>query len=280
MNGPSTTGRHPELAGRVAIITGGAKGIGHGIATRFAAEGCRIVLADIDTDALELAAAALSDRGAEVLAIPTDVARADQIEQMVTRTVAAFGTVDICVNNAADLHRRRLFDDDLELLDRQLAVNVRGPYLCSRAAASVMAAAGGGSIINISSVGSIRAHVRGLPYDVTKGAVDAMTRAMAIDLGEHGIRVNAIGPGVTHTHRSGSDLDSEWNRAAATRIPIRRVGTVADIGAAAAFLASDDASYITGQVLFVDGGLTAQLDPDDGVPAGFLAAPTSGDDPT
>ena len=123
-----------------------------------------------------------------------------------------------------------------------------------------MQANGGGNIIHISSVGALRAHEMGLPYDVTKGAINAMTRAMAKDLGEYKIRVNAIAPGVTHTYRwSAADHSSVQNVAA--RIPLRRIGTVSDIGSLVAFLASPEASYITGQIIYVDGGITAQLSP-------------------
>lgn len=124
-----------------------------------------------------------------------------------------------------------------------------------------MVDSGGGTIVNISSVGAIRAHHRGLPYDLTKGAINAMTRAMAVDLGRYGIRVNAVGPGVTHTYRTDPVADSESYQRTASRIPLRRHGTPGDIAAAVAFLASDEASYITGQVIYVDGGITAQLSP-------------------
>ena len=123
-----------------------------------------------------------------------------------------------------------------------------------------MSAAGGGSIIQISSVGGLRAHWRGLPYDLTKGALDAMTRAMAIDLAEYGIRVNAVAPGFTIRYRTETACE-DLRRKYVPRIPLHRAGTPLDIGAAVAFLASDEASYITGQILYVDGGITAQLSP-------------------
>ena len=124
-----------------------------------------------------------------------------------------------------------------------------------------MAGADGGSIVNISSVGATRAHHRGVPYDVTKGAINTMTTAMAVDLGRHRIRVNAVAPGVTRTYRTEPHIGSARYLATESRIPMRRFGTVDDIAAAVAFLASDDSSYITGQVIHVDGGITAQLSP-------------------
>jgi NAD(P)-dependent dehydrogenase (short-subunit alcohol dehydrogenase family) len=142
-----------------------------------------------------------------------------------------------------------------------VAANIVGPYLCaSRAVELMRVAAGGGGIVNISSVGGFRAHWRGLPYDATKGAIDAMTRAMAIELAEYGIRVNAVAPGATRTDRSPAP-ESELAGRIRKRVPLGRFGAPVEIGHAVAFLASDDAAYITGQVLYVDGGVTAQLDP-------------------
>jgi NAD(P)-dependent dehydrogenase (short-subunit alcohol dehydrogenase family) len=141
-------------------------------------------------------------------------------------------------------------------------VNIRGPYLLAYKAAESMKAAGGGSIIHISSVGGKQAHWRGLPYDLTKGALDAMTRAMAVELADEGIRVNAVAPGATQTERI-TDPEHPRIKAVCRRIPLGRMGLVEEIGAVVAFLASPDAAYITGQVLYVDGGLTAQLSPRD-----------------
>lgn len=255
--------RYPELSGQVAVITGAAKGIGQGIALRLACEGMRVVAADIDEDSLTFTANGLRDLGAAVLAFYGDLSQADDIDRLFKATLTTFGAVDLLVNNAADLQRRSLLDEHASLLELQLATNIRGPYLCSQRAAASMAAAGGGSIIHISSVGAVRAHQRGLPYDVTKGAINAMTRAMAIDLAGYGIRVNAIGPGVTHTYRTEAETDAATYHAVAARIPLRRFGTVSDIGSMVAFLASTEASYITGQVIYVDGGITAQLSPPD-----------------
>ncbi len=258
-------GRHPELRDRVAVITGAAKGIGLGIAGRLAVEGMRLVLVDIDAAGLEQAAGELASPAVAAgvttpLAIVADVGDSADIGTVFETVMATSGGVDLLVNNAADLHRREALDEHPELLDRQLAVNVSGPYLCSQRAARIMRDGGGGVILNLSSVGATRAHHRGLPYDVTKGAINAMTMAMAIDLGRYGIRVNAIGPGVTQTYRADA-VDPERRRQVEARIPLQRYGTVDDIAAAAAFLASDDAAYITGQILHVDGGITAQLSP-------------------
>lgn len=253
--------RYSELQGKVAVITGAAKGIGRGIADRLAAEGMRIVAADIDKEALVAAEQALSGAGAQVHAFCGDLSRSDEIGMLFAETVDIFGGVDLLVNDAADLSRRRVLEHDDDLVDLQFDTNIRGPYVCSQRAAAIMRDAGGGGIVNISSVGGAQAHYRGLPYDVTKGAIDAMTRAMAIDLGVYGIRVNAVAPGVTFTYRTEQYKDAPRYLEALEGIPLKRSGTVADMAAAVAFLASDEASYITGQILYVDGGITAQLAP-------------------
>jgi len=256
----STNPHYPELKGQVAVVTGAAQGIGQGIAMRLAREEMRVVLADKDPEELALTTSSLRQLGATVLDFLGDLSQSDAIQQLFEQTLNTFKTVHLLVNNAADIQRRRLLEEHEPLLDHQLATNIRGPYLCSYQAAKWMQANGGGNIIHISSVGALRAHEMGLPYDVTKGAMNAMTRAMAIDLGEYNIRVNAIAPGVTYTYRwPAADHPSVQN--VVGRIPLRRFGTVSDIGALAAFLASTEASYITGQIIYVDGGITAQLSP-------------------
>jgi 3-oxoacyl-[acyl-carrier protein] reductase len=252
--------RYPELKGQVAVVTGSGKGIGQGIALRLAREGMRIVLADIDDAALDATAAAMRALGVDLLAFPGDLSQADRIEQLFAETKAHYGGVDLLVNNAAHLERRRLLDEHGDLLDLQLATNIRGPYLCSVHAANLMRAGTGGNIVHISSVGAFQAHWRGFPYDVTKGAINAMTWAMAVDLAEYNIRVNAIGPGATRTYRTPPD-DHPGVQKVSARIPLGRFGTTLELGAVVAFLASPEASYITGQVIYVDGGLTAQLTP-------------------
>jgi NAD(P)-dependent dehydrogenase (short-subunit alcohol dehydrogenase family) len=253
--------RYEELRGKVAVVTGSSRGIGKGIALRLAREGMRVVITSNIPEDVEQTAREFEQLGAETLALTADLGESVEVRRLIDSTVKAFGTVDLLVNNAADLRRKHIFDVDAELLDTQLAVNVRAPYLAAQYAAEVMRErGGGGSIIQISSVGGLRAHWRALPYDMTKGALDAMTRAMANELAQYGIRVNAIGPGAIDTgwvNRAGK----EGATALVERIPLLRVGNPQDIASSVAFLASDDASYITGQVIYVDGGITMQLSP-------------------
>jgi 3-oxoacyl-[acyl-carrier protein] reductase len=251
--------RYPELAGQVAVVTGAGQGIGQGIAMRLAREGMRVVLVDMNAERLTATTTQLRDFGAIVLDFLADLSQKETIPQLFKTTVETFGRVDLLVNNAADLRRKNLLDEHEDVLENQLAVNIRAPYLCSYHAAKIMRDAGGGNIINISSVGALRAHVKGLPYDVTKGALNSMTQAMAIDLAEYNIRVNAIGPGATQTWRSSPE--SPRYKAMVEMIPLRRFGEIAELSSVVAFLASPEAGYITGQVIYVDGGITVQLSP-------------------
>lgn len=252
--------RYPELEGQVAVITGGAKGIGQGIALRLAREGMRVAIADMDEDALSPTTDSLRSLGADVMPFQGDLSQSDVIEDLFSQTTTAYGGVNLLVNNAAELDRKRLLDEHGDLLELQLATNIRGPYLCSIHAAEIMRAANGGNIVHISSIGALRAHWRGFPYDVTKGAINTMTRAMAIDLAEYNIRVNAIGPGATRTYRTPPD-DHQLVKTISERIPLGRFGNIAELSSVVAFLSSSEASYITGQVIYVDGGVTAQLTP-------------------
>jgi 3-oxoacyl-[acyl-carrier protein] reductase len=245
------TPRYPELKGQVAVVTGGAKGIGQGIILRLAREGMRVVIADIDEASLAATASALQNLGAQVLAFHGDLSKSADIQQLFEQITATFERVDLLVNNAADLERRRLLDEHEELLEHQL---------CSFQAAKIMQANGGGNIVHISSVGALRAHWIGFPYDVTKGAINAMTRAMAIDLAEYKIRVNAVAPGATRKRQTPSGkraLVKEMSE----RIPLGRFGLISEMSSVVAFLASPEAGYITGQIIYVDGGITAQLSP-------------------
>lgn len=249
--------RYPELQEQEALVTGSSRGIGKGIALRLAREGMKLVLHGLDAAEVEATTGELQALGVTVVGMCVNFADADATEQLFEAVLDSFGTIDLLVNNAADLRRTNFDRADAALLDYQLAVNLRVPYLCALRAAEIMRPKQRGSIVSVSSVGGLRAHWSGLPYDMTKGGIDAMTRSMAIELARDNVRVNAVGPGAIQIERSKpQEMD-----VISARIPMARFGTPLEIGAAVAFLASDDAAYVTGQVVYVDGGITAQLSP-------------------
>jgi NAD(P)-dependent dehydrogenase (short-subunit alcohol dehydrogenase family) len=253
--------RYPELGGKVAVVTGSGRGIGRGIAFRLARENMRVVITGLEKEEVEETSAVLNDLGAATLAVPGDLSRVEEVDQLFERTQAFYGPVNVLVNNAAHLGRVPYFEAGEELLDLQLATNIKAPYMCSYRAAKIMHENGqGGNIVHISSVAGLRAQWPGLPYDLTKAAIDAITRSMGVELAEHGIRVNAVAPGAIRVEKTASDSTPQV-QARRNRIPMKRLGLPADIANAVAFLVSDEASYITGHVLYVDGGIVAQLSP-------------------
>lgn len=254
--------RYPELRGKVAIVTGASRAIGAGIAARLAREGMRLVITGLDAAETEKAAAALRGEGVEVIGVSGNLSDTAVIDRIFERAEATYGAqLHLLVNNAADLRRVRADRLDQQLIDDQLAVNIRAPMLCAMRATALMRPQREGSIINITSVGGIRAHLPGLPYGMAKGALDSFTRVLGVDLAEAGIRVNAVAPGFIPRIRNEKDVAFVEN--ASQMIPMRKHGLPEDIGAMVAFLASSDAAYITAQVFYVDGGLSAQLHPPD-----------------
>jgi NAD(P)-dependent dehydrogenase (short-subunit alcohol dehydrogenase family) len=251
----------PELRGKVVIVTGSSSGIGTGIATRFAKEGARVVLAARSADKLEANAAACREAGAaDVLVVPTDVSRKEDVERLFERTLAAFGVLDVLVNNAGWASPiAHILEMDEAHWDKVVDTNLKSIYLCCHRAANVMVDRGTrGAIVNISSFAAARAHRYMAAYDATKGGMEAMTRTMAIDLAPFGIRLNVVGPGAIHTEEFAAAGEEARVKRAQT-VPLGRVGYPEDIAGAVLFLCSDDASYITGQVIYVDGGILAQL---------------------
>jgi len=251
-----------RLDGKVCVVTGGAQGIGRGIARRFAAEGGRILIADLDAEAGRAVVSAIEADGGEALLVPTDVSRADAVTRLFEQARTAMGGVDVLVNNAALVHgpdvERHFLDTDEAVWDRVIGVNLRGVYLCSWHAARLMVARRQGCLINMSTAGATRAHRHRVAYDAAKGAVEAATRAMALDLAPWGIRVNAIAPGAIAVERR-TPVGDEEQVAPADVIPLGRLGTPEDVAGVAVFLASDEAAYVTGTVVPVDGGMLAQL---------------------
>jgi NAD(P)-dependent dehydrogenase (short-subunit alcohol dehydrogenase family) len=256
----SAPARYPELRNKVALVTGSGKGIGKGIAVRLGKEGMKVVINARSVEDVERVSSELSALGVDTLPVPGDISETEDIQRLIDQTIEKYGRIDLVVNNAARLHRVMFFDVSEEMFINEMDTNVKAPFLLSYKAAQVMRKQGNGNIVHISSVGGLRAHFPGLPYDATKGALDAMTKVMGIELAQFGIRVNAIAPGAIYTENR-HPLDDPRMVEYAKRIPSNRLGLPLEIGAAVAFLASDDADYIIGQVIYVDGGITSQLSP-------------------
>jgi len=249
-----------RLDNKVAIVTGGARGIGLAIAQRYVAEGARVAIADVDASAGEAAAREI---GANARFVATDVGDARQAEHVVTETCRAFGDLDILVNNAGIIHGADFLDLAEADFDRVIRVNLKGAFLVGQAAARRMVAqvkAGKppGTIINMSSINAVVAIPNHVPYCVSKGGIDQLTKVMALSLAPHGIRVNAIGPGSIMTDiLKAVATDQEAMRRIMTRTPAGRIGDPDEIAGVAVFLASPEASYITGQTIYADGGRLA-----------------------
>lgn len=255
-----------ELDGKVAIVTGGSSGIGRGLAERFVAEGAKVVIADVATDRGETLAKSL---GANAVFRQTDVSDPEQVAALVGGAVEKFGGLHVMVNNAGiSSPLRKLLDDDLSDFHRVMGVNVLGVMAGTRDAARHMVEHGGGSIINITSIGGIQAGGGVMIYRASKAAVIQFTKAAAIELAHHEVRVNAIAPGNIPTPilgKSGAGMDPEQLKQFEARIretmredrPLKREGTPDDVAEAALYFATDRSRYVTGTVLPVDGGTVA-----------------------
>ena len=249
-----------RLAGRCALVTGAAGGIGLGCAEAFAAEGCDLVLLDLDEAKVAAAAADLSARtGRAVHALACDLADAEAARKAVIRAAALLGRIDVLVNNAGVLAAGDILDASLEDFDRVLAVNLRAPFVVGQTVARHMVDARiKGSIINMSSINAVLAIPNQIAYVTSKGGLSQMTKAMALALAPHGVRVNAIGPGTVVTDiLKGVMQDEAARRRVLQRTPLGRFGEPEEIGRVAVFLACEDSSYMTGQTLYPDGGRLA-----------------------
>ncbi len=246
---------HDSLNGKVVLVTGAGRGIGRAIAERFAEAGSAVAANDIDGDSAAGTTKAITDRGGTAMAAPADVSDSAQVGAMVDSIMAGHGRIDVLVNNAGIVSpTRHFFEADEAWWRRIIDVNLTGHFLVSHPVARIMATHGGGSIINMSSGGATRAHRSFTAYDAAKGGIEALTRAMALDLGPYNVRVNALVPGAIDA----SGMSAEERALRGENVPLGRVGEPPDLTGAALFLASDDASYITGETLRVDGGMLAQ----------------------
>jgi NAD(P)-dependent dehydrogenase (short-subunit alcohol dehydrogenase family) len=245
-----------RLSGKVAIITGGGSGIGKAIAQAFVREGAKIVIAGRDSKKLEAGA---REMDADCLAVSADVSSAGSVEKLVSATLDRFKQINVLVNNAAVLLPGTAESLGEEDFDQTFDINVKGLWLMSRAVVPHMRAAGGGSIVNIGSVLSMVGARNRVTYSASKGAVMAMTKAMALDHAAEKIRVNCIAPGIVETEmvaRFSTDENARKQRMALH--PMGRFGQPQEIASAAVFLASDESAWTTGSVITVDGGYSAQ----------------------
>jgi NAD(P)-dependent dehydrogenase (short-subunit alcohol dehydrogenase family) len=245
-----------RLQGRVAAITGGALGIGRATARLFAAEGATVALGDVEVGAAETVAKEIVNRGGRAIAVAVDVGDAGQVQAFVDRVVGELGRLDIMFANAGIAHSAPFLEHPEAQWHRVLRVNLTGVFLCCQAAARQMVKQGGGRIIATASINGFRGVENLIGYNVAKAGVIELTKTMAVELAKHHIAVNAIAPAQIDTRLTQS-LPEEARQRRVARIPMGRFGEVDEVAKAALFLASDDAAYITGHTLAVDGGYLA-----------------------
>jgi glucose 1-dehydrogenase len=242
---------------KTVLITGGAKGIGYAIARQFIGEGAQVVIADVDEAA---GAKCVEEFGDKCVFVKTDVSKTIDVQNLVAETVKAFSSIDVLINNAAVVHAAEFLDLTEADFDRVISINLKGAFIVGQTVAKQMVkqVEGGakpGAIVNMSSVNAVFAIANQVPYSVSKGGVSQLTKVMALSLAPYGIRVNAIGPGSIMTDMLASvNSNPEAKARILSRTPLGRIGEPSEIATIASFLASDAASYITGQTIFADGG--------------------------
>jgi len=248
-----------RLEGKKAIVTGGAGGIGRATSLAFAAEGAAVAVVDLNAEAAQAVADEIRDAGGTAIAIAADVSSEPDIERVVATAMAEFGALDIVFNNAGIIRRTTAVETTVEEWDRVFGVNVRAIFLMCKHVVPIMAASGGGSIVNTGSGWGLKGGGQAISYCASKGAVVNMTRALAIDHGPQGIRVNSVNPGDVDTGMLRDEAkqlgqDQAGFLAEAADRPLQRMGQPREIAAAVVWLASDESSYVTGSALVVDGG--------------------------
>jgi len=249
-----------RLADKVALVTGAAHGIGLACVQAFAREGAQVLLADLNENAGRREVLRLRSEGLQVSFAACDVSRKDQVHAAVAAAVSEFGRLDILVANAGIVHAAEFLDLEEADFERVLAVNLKGVFLAGQAAARQMVKqGGGGAIVNMSSVNAVMAIPNQVPYVVSKGAINQLTKVMALALAPHRIRVNGIGPGTILTELAKNAVlgNREAERKILSRTPLGRMGDPDEVANVALFLASDEASYVTGQTIYPDGGRLA-----------------------
>lgn len=257
--GKELQNRPGRLEGRVVIVTGAGHGIGRGYAHRFAVEGASVIAADIDGPGVELVAKEINESGGTARGIRTDVTVADDVASMAALAESEFGRIDVLVNNAAlfatiPMSRAPFDQIEIEEWDRMMTVNLRGPWLASRAVFPAMKRQGHGKIINISSGTALKGSASRIHYVTSKAGILGFTRTLAREMGPHGINVNCVAPGSTLSEDAPDEATLRMRQSAAADRALSRVQTPADLEGAVLFFASDDSDFITGQTLVVDGG--------------------------
>ena len=253
-----------RLENTVAVVTGGASGIGRAICELFAEEGARVAIADIDAGGAKQTLRNIESAGGHAIFVETDVSRQDAVANLVQTTIDTYGDVNVLVNDAAAFIFGVIEDVTDDDWQRVFGVNVLGPSYAVKHVLPSMKAGGGGSIVNIASISSLIAQPAFVPYNTSKGALLQLTRCLALDLAPHNIRVNCVCPGSVHTPATERHIQfekadrDEFLRAAAEASFLKRLGTPREIAYGALFLASDESSFVTGTTLVMDGGLTAQ----------------------
>ena len=246
-----------RYAGKTAIVTGAGTGIGEATARRLAAEGAHVLLADLDEASAQSVCRDIVAGGGTAAACRVDVREAASVEAMFVRARKTVGAAHVMINNAGKGSQKLFLDTPIEMLHEMLNTNVVGTFLCAQMAARDMVSLGGGVIVNVSSHSGFLGSSGRAAYAASKGGIIAMTRVMAVDLAQHGIRVNAVAPGPIDVPRSRNQHNDERRAGWQHAVPLGRYGEPHEVAAAIAFLASGDASYINGQTIAVDGGFTA-----------------------